>query len=457
MIFAFGAQIKSIAALYLGRFIAGTMYEAVDMLHVIIVVPLLPDDWGIVVGICNAFLRLGSVSNFIISPLTYRLYGVAAAFWVLAVVAASGILFGIGTYVFERKYISFLKQQDLSLSNNDTTPEDIAASAEEEVDDSADRERSFTKILGQLRDLGVPYHLYATAGAFLYGAMVPFWFIGSKYLQDTYHIDVSMADALVLLPEGLIVLIGAPVGYLLDRYQLSTVTMCYMLAASIFMLPLCYMTFYFGGAHVSPVAVVALLGLGYGCSNCVFWTVFPSVFSAKYRGIGTGLLSCLMNLLPSVVPPFLANVIGETHMRSYFIVLAVLGCVSSLCAVLTGQKIRSQNSALSRSKETLHGVEYAPLHTVSSTSSDIEMVSSISSTNRKAPSGGLTMRDAKALSESSELRHLRTAQISAEHNLSRTRSSSNYAGDQTATAALTKSLQQDYDDQLDSHYDDVAV
>lgn len=93
IIFAIGAQCRSIPALYVGRFIAGTMYEAIDMLHVVIVVPLLPDDWGTIVGLCNAFLRFGSVCNFVISPLTYRLYGVAAAFWVSAAVAMSGIFF----------------------------------------------------------------------------------------------------------------------------------------------------------------------------------------------------------------------------------------------------------------------------------------------------------------------------------------------------------------------------
>jgi hypothetical protein len=44
------------------------------------------------------------------------------------------------------------------------------------------------------------YYCFLLAGTFLYGSMVPFWFMGAKFLQVRDGVSVERADMLVLLP-----------------------------------------------------------------------------------------------------------------------------------------------------------------------------------------------------------------------------------------------------------------
>jgi hypothetical protein len=60
--------------------------------------------------------------------------------------------------------------------------------------------------------------------------MVPFWFVGSKFLQMNYEMSVTEADSLMMLPEGMIVIMGPLIGLINDgcglqlRGQLNLLT-----------------------------------------------------------------------------------------------------------------------------------------------------------------------------------------------------------------------------------------
>lgn len=77
--------------LFTGRGLAGTMYEVVDSLPFIILAPHFSDNWSIIVGLLNGFLRLGSVLNFALCPVLYHASGVRIALWISAMIAMSGI------------------------------------------------------------------------------------------------------------------------------------------------------------------------------------------------------------------------------------------------------------------------------------------------------------------------------------------------------------------------------
>ena len=86
-----------------GSICIGTMYEAIDTMPVIILSPLFSDNWNIIVGFLNAFLRLGSVFNFMICPIVYKSSGVRMALWVSSFVATSGIIFAAISRTVEAK------------------------------------------------------------------------------------------------------------------------------------------------------------------------------------------------------------------------------------------------------------------------------------------------------------------------------------------------------------------
>ena len=68
------------------------MYEIIDSLPIVILAPLFDSQWGLVVGLLNGFLRLGSVMNFVLSPVIYKTRGVKVALWFATAIATSAVL-----------------------------------------------------------------------------------------------------------------------------------------------------------------------------------------------------------------------------------------------------------------------------------------------------------------------------------------------------------------------------
>ena len=77
--FSLGVYSRSYEAMACGRALAGCQYEVIDSLPILILYPLFESDWSTVVGILNGFLRLGSVVNFLLSPVLYRSGGILSA------------------------------------------------------------------------------------------------------------------------------------------------------------------------------------------------------------------------------------------------------------------------------------------------------------------------------------------------------------------------------------------
>jgi nitrate/nitrite transporter NarK len=173
------------------------------------------------------------------------------------------------------------------------------------------------------------YYLYLASGAMLYGAMVPFWFIGSKYMQDYYDMSVGRADTLMLLPEGLIVFISSPLGYYIDRSRMGLSPQLRLLAMSCLALAVGYVMLLFGApynstasvataAPIPPLLSMLVLGGSYGVSNSVFWACITQVINDNEElGPATGLVACAMNIFPSLLPLGVAAAAAALHLRDY--------------------------------------------------------------------------------------------------------------------------------------------
>ena len=144
--------------LLVGRALMGIAYEAVDVLPIGFVSPRFRDTWTALVGLLNGVNRLGSVTNFLLEPLLYRAGGLTLALSVPSAVGASGLLTALLAWWV-----------DASLSRAD---EAAAQRAEEEP------------LRTSLRSLPRVFFLFLLGGACVYGAVVPFWFIGAKHLQS---------------------------------------------------------------------------------------------------------------------------------------------------------------------------------------------------------------------------------------------------------------------------------
>ena len=119
------------------------------------------------------------------------------------------------------------------------------------------------------------YYNFLFCGVFLYGSMVPFWFLGSAFLQTTYGFSVGVADRLVLLPECMICVCALPIGIILDKYHIDLSYRCEYLSTSCFCLGLSYVIL--ANQMISPTVNMIVLGLCYACSNCLLWSSITDV------------------------------------------------------------------------------------------------------------------------------------------------------------------------------------
>lgn len=89
--------------LIVGRLLQGISYEVIDMMTLPLTTPYFQDIWALMGALVNGFIRLGSVSQFLLLPIIYSKVGLAPALWTASGVGASGLLFGLVTWRVESK------------------------------------------------------------------------------------------------------------------------------------------------------------------------------------------------------------------------------------------------------------------------------------------------------------------------------------------------------------------
>ena len=172
-------------------------------------------------------------------------------------------------------------------------------------------------------EYGITIYIYILGAVCLYGAMVPFWFIGSKLLQLNYNMSMSTADSYMLLPEGAMVVISPLFGLYLDRTAHALSTKINFLAIACIGLGMAYLCLSVGYSYnndkdntiiIPPLISMTLLGVSYGLSNSTMWSclIFVVVKDSHLLSISS-LMSCALNLLPAVMPIFIVLIDGVDY------------------------------------------------------------------------------------------------------------------------------------------------
>ena len=137
------------------------MYELIDMLPLPLLNPLFSSKWGLICGLLNSFLRLGSVFTFFLCPILYQKYSINAPFLASAFVLLSGILFGVLAVWLNHIQMKKLNQtfpQADQLIYTDSWSKNVMIFC-----------KNYLKIL---RELPKQYYYYLMTGGMLYGSMV---------------------------------------------------------------------------------------------------------------------------------------------------------------------------------------------------------------------------------------------------------------------------------------------
>ena len=293
--------------IFLGRALMGVAYEAVDVLPVGILAPRFPDRWSTVVGALNGVNRFGSVLNFLLEPVFYEAGGLALALLVPSLVGASA---------FATALLAYNLDADLSRK------EAASPTAPKEAPPALSRD--------SVRQIPLLFWLYLVGGACIYGAVVPFWFVGAKHLQSRFGMDLSAADALLLFPEGMIALVAPPFGLLIDRQQWSLSKRLTASALSLSLIPLCLLSL--AWLPVAPALVSLVLGTGYAFAQVAGWASITLVAPPHLLNLCSGLNGTGFNILPTLIPLLLFT--GNTSVDvTTLAVFGGVGVVAFLLAV----------------------------------------------------------------------------------------------------------------------------
>eukprot|EP01039_Chlorochromonas_danica_P001838 gene1838-2011_t len=348
LIVGFGVEYENRWVMLSGKVITGCLYEIIDALMPIIYLsPIYKEEFPMVVGILQIFLRSGSIVNFILSPMIYAHYGLKAAFWVSTLVGCTALpLFLAARY---------LEIGSLHLEDKNTSADDEKADGSE-VDEEASNTTATTidsaqshvaaqggRICGPVEGFGWTFYLFLLTGAFLYGGIVPLWFFGSKYLQDRFTLSVSAADCIVALPEVMVVVVGIPVGFLLSYCSLTMQTKLQLMTGSLGFMTCAYLVLLYLGVQTEPgrydqsivtlaVMAVGAVGMGFSLACNVFWALVSLMVAPEYLSQATGLVSCGVNLLPAVLPPLIAALSPVVGQQAVLVVLSLMTCFATLAS-----------------------------------------------------------------------------------------------------------------------------
>lgn len=321
-----------------GRACMGIAYEAVDVLPIGFMAPLFPDQWARIVGVINGMNRLGSVGNFLVAPLAHSLGGVRLALLIASGLGASALVAGSYARRLDRRIRAVWR------------PAEAPAAAPASAAPASDRDAGAGYGLAALRGLGGTFWLYLLGSACVYGCVVPFWFIGAKHIVLFHGATLAEADAMLLLPEGLIALVAPPFGALIDRQRWTLRRRLCASALSLALIPGALLALAWQTA-LPPLPLTALLGLGYAFAQNLVWASITLLVPPAMLNYCAGIVGSAVNLAPALLPVLAFGGGGSADLS----VLAAVGVVGVVVFLVAAAR-----EGAGRASRPARSAEWAP-------------------------------------------------------------------------------------------------
>lgn len=354
-----GGAKGSFTILLVGRGIAGTVYEAVDMMPLAFVPQMLPGRlWPTCSGLLNGILRLGSVAAFLTLPSIYEQGeekngdGTSSVF--IAVAVVGGIMGPLASAVW---FLATGKANECFEENKERSTDTSSSGATEiETQESCDSMPSTEKekvtergdFVATLKSVPRTFWVYSFVGTAMYASVIPFWFYGSGYLQRSRGLSLKAADSMMVFPEGAICVLSAPTGLLINYFKLGFVGQQRALVVSTVCIALSHISLAIGAP--ATFGVVAL-GSSYAVSNQLFWSAFPDACPPELASLGAGIVACCINVGATFVPVL----IGAIHES-----MPIDHADTSMLLLLAFFALVSTGVAISNSKTETNGYEQIP-------------------------------------------------------------------------------------------------
>lgn len=167
--------------------------------------------------------------------------------------------------------------------------------------------------------------------------MVPFWFIGSKHLQQHFNMSISTADAVMLIPEGSILVLALPVGLLVDRCKLNARQILGLASLSTCLIGVSFLLL--AWAPIPAVAGCVLLGSCYAISQSLGWVILAYITPPEIINLCSGFVGSAINVVPALLPLAFTGR-GTTDLTTLSLV-AFIGAVSLACGAVCARDNRA--------------------------------------------------------------------------------------------------------------------
>jgi len=159
--------------------------------------------------------------------------------------------------------------------------------------------------MGAMRLLPVKFWLYCAVVACLYGAMVPFWFIGVDVLVRHAGMDRDSATKLMIIPECTMAITTPLTALTMDAFAPSVARLTALSMSAMAVLILSYSCMMVAPTWY-PTGVLILLSIGFAVAQQFFFGIVfhaeANTIPLRVTSLASGILGCASNLLAAAVP-----------------------------------------------------------------------------------------------------------------------------------------------------------
>jgi len=196
-------------------------------------------------------------------------------------------------------------------------------------------------VLALLSQLSAKFWMFIVGASLLYGAMVPFWFVGAKYLYEVWGFSDVESAYLMSIPELMMVVVAIPWGFMTDKQKWGPAKrLCAagISCAGVFGSGMVLFKIGFPENRWFAYLLLPAIGSGFAIACTTAWATVNHLNAEKLHSLAGAILGAAINLMPAIVPSFF------THDMGYDLnILAILGVLAALSFFAAAAVLHADN------------------------------------------------------------------------------------------------------------------
>lgn len=199
-----------------------------------------------------------------------------------------------------------------------------------------------TKDILNFRDIkqfNILYWLVTVSCVIVYGCILPWYSIGSDFMQHVYNFSNAKANKYLMIPYLTSACLTPFVGYACDRIGRRAE----LLLASVLSITMAHFIFAFVNS-IQPIYALLLLGVGYSMYAAAIWPSISLVVDKNRIGTAYGLVTAVQNAGQTVIPIIVGSLTGKhlhessriTNFNNEYVLVEIFFFTLGSCGMIIG-------------------------------------------------------------------------------------------------------------------------